>query len=148
MLPLVLTAELLPPDTGRAFRAMHELRPGLASREDFVEQVDHVQRAEGYRLVAVLPDDGGDALAVVGFRLGTNLAWGRHLYVDDLSTSPDARHQGLARRLLAWVHDEAARLGCGEVHLDSGVGPHRAAAHRLYLGTGYVISSHHFTRTL
>ncbi len=126
---------------------MRELRPALVSREDFVDQIDRVQRPEGYRLVAVLPDDGGDALAVAGFRQVTKLAWGRHLYIDDLSTSPAARGRGLASGLLAWIHDEAVRQGCRQVHLDSAVGLHRATAHRLYLNSGYVISDHHFTRS-
>ena len=77
---------------------------------------------------------------------GENLAWGRHLYVDDLSTVPAARGQGHARGLLDWLHVEAARLGCREVHLDSGVGADRTAAHRLYFSAGYRISSHHFAR--
>lgn len=141
-----MIVELLPPDTGRAFEAMRELRRGLASRNDFVAQVDERQRPAGYRLVAAVPDDGGPALAVAGFRVGENLAWGRHVYVDDLSTHPDARRQGHARALLDWIHDEAARQGCGQVHLDSGVGTERLSAHRLYFDAGYRISSHHFVR--
>lgn len=125
---------------------MRELRSGIVNLTEFVEQIDEVQRPAGYRLVAVVPDENGDALAVAGFRLSTNLAWGRHLYVDDLSTRPAARGQGLASRLLDWIHGEAERLNCRQVHLDSGVGQNRATAHRLYLNSGYVISSHHFTR--
>ncbi len=45
-----------------------------------------------------------------------------------------------------WLHSEAERLGCSEVHLDSGVGTDRTAAHRLYFSAGYHISSHHFAR--
>ena len=85
-------------------------------------------------------------LAVCGFRLGENLAWGRHLYVDDLSTLPDARGNGYGAALLEWVHAEAARLGCSQVHLDSGVQSERASAHRLYFGQRYRISSYHFQR--
>lgn len=85
-------------------------------------------------------------MAVAGFRVSENLGWGRHVYVDDLSTLPDARKQGHARQLLEWVHAEAARLGVGQVHLDSGVGPERAAAHGLYFTSGYRISCYHFHR--
>jgi ribosomal protein S18 acetylase RimI-like enzyme len=138
--------ELLPPNTGLAFEAMHELRPALASRDEFVERVDERQRPGGYRLVASMPADDSPAVAVAGFRMGQNLAWGRHLYIDDLSTLPQARRQGHARRLLAWLHDEAARSGAAEVHLDSGVGADRATAHRLYFTAGYRISSYHFAR--
>lgn len=138
--------EIVPPDTGRAFAAMRELRTRLSSLEDFVEQVDRVQRPVGYRLVGVFPDDGTDAVAVAGFRLSTSLSWGRHIYIDDLSTVPSARRRGFASELLGWIHAEAQRLGCDQVHLDSGVGPSRFAAHRLYLNSGYVLSAHHFAR--
>jgi hypothetical protein len=46
--------ELLPPETGRAYEAMLELRPRLGSRDAFVEQVDERQRPAGYRLVAAI----------------------------------------------------------------------------------------------
>jgi len=108
--------------------------------------VDDLQRPEGYRLVGVLPPVGGDAVAVAGFRLGTSLSRGRHLYLDDLCTVAALRGRGLASRLLEWIHAEGRRLGCDQVHLDSGVGPTRAAAHRLYLNAGYLISAHHFVR--
>ena len=62
---------------------MKELRLGLSSLEEFVQHVDQVQRPTGYRLVAAVPDEGVPAVAVAaavaGFRLGENLAWGRHL---------------------------------------------------------------------
>jgi GNAT superfamily N-acetyltransferase len=67
--------------------------------------------------------------------------------VDDLSTIKSKRGQGFAGQLLAWIHDEAVRLGCcGQIHLDSGVGSDRRPAHRLYLNQGYEISAHHFVR--
>lgn len=137
--------EILPPHTSLAFPAMRELRTGLASA-DFVAQVDTVQRPAGYRLVGAFEGNGVEAVAVAGFRMSTSLSWGRYLYIDDLSTVASARQQGLAGQLLAWIHNEADRLGCSQVHLDSGVGPDRGSAHRLYLNTGYVINAHHFTR--
>lgn len=127
---------------------MRELRPELASEHEFVRQVDQRQRPSGYRLVGSVPDDTAPALAVAGFRIGDNLAWGHHLYIDDLSTLPAARQQGHAGALLAWLHAEAERLGCRAIHLDSGVGMNRASAHRLYFNSGYRISSHHFSRGL
>jgi len=128
--------------------AMRELRRSLVDQQAFVDQVDKVQRQSGYRLIAALADDHGPALAVAGFRAGENLAWGRHLYVDDLSTLPAARQHGHARRLLDWLREDAQRLGCTQIHLDSGVGPERLSAHRLYFNAGYRISSHHFAVSL
>jgi GNAT superfamily N-acetyltransferase len=140
--------EILPPDTGLAFPAMAALRPHFADEASFIARVDEVQRTEGYRLVGVFEDEPAHALAVAGFRVGHMLAWGRFLYVDDLSTLPDARRRGHGRQLLEWLAEEASRLGCEQLHLDSGVGPDRTDAHRLYFKTGLEITSHHFARRL
>jgi hypothetical protein len=49
---------------------------------------------------------------------------------------------------MGWLEAEARRTGCDELHLDSGVGPEREAAHRLYFRHGMRIASHHFSRDL
>ena len=134
--------ELGPDETHLAFAPMRELRPHLAAVGDFVARVNNTQRPEGYRLVASFADE--DAVSAAGFRRLHTLAWGDLLYIDDLVTLPSHRGQGHAHRLLEWILAEARRLGCGQVHLDSA--PHRHAAHRLYLGKGYHISSFHFSR--
>lgn len=127
-----------------AWAAMRELRPHLASAEAFARQVDELLRPQGYRLVASLDDGDGDAAAVAGFRIGESLAWGRHLYVDDLVTRETARRRGHAAALMAWLFAEAERQGCRQLHLDSGVGPDRWDAHALYFAHGLRIASHHF----
>jgi GNAT superfamily N-acetyltransferase len=140
--------EVVPPETRLAFPAMKALRPHLDGEAEFVHLVDSVQRPEGYRLVGSFEASWDHAAAVAGFRLGHSLAWGHFLYVDDLSTLPEARRRGHARRLLEWLIDEGRRSGCEQLHLDSGVGSHRADAHRLYLNAGLEITSHHFGRSL
>jgi GNAT superfamily N-acetyltransferase len=80
----------------------------------------------------------------MGFRIGHSLAWGRFLYIDDLVTLPRARRQGHATSLLAWASDEAARLDCDQIHLDSGTARHEA--HRLYLQRGFRITGLHFAQ--
>jgi GNAT superfamily N-acetyltransferase len=138
--------ELLPPNTGLGFDAMKALRTDLAEERSFVRRVDDLQRPEGYRLIGAFEQGTPDAIAVAGFRTGHSLAWGHYLYVDDLSTLPQARRRGHGRSLLGWMIDEGERLGCEQLHLDSGVGLDRADAHRLYLNAGLVIASHHFAR--
>jgi GNAT superfamily N-acetyltransferase len=110
--------------------------------------VDDVQRAEGYRLVGAFEEASPHAVAVAGFRVAHSISWGRFLYVDDLSTLPDARRRGHGRQLLDWLVEEGRRLGCEQLHLDSGVGAERADAHRLYLNAGLAITAHHFARSL
>jgi GNAT superfamily N-acetyltransferase len=123
---------------------MRQLRTHYEDEEDFIRRVDEEERPQGYRLVGVFED--GRCLAVAGFRLIHNLAWGDCLYVDDLSTHPDGRRRGHGRALLEWCEAEAERLGCDALHLDSGVGPEREDAHRLYFNTGMRITSYHFAK--
>ena len=134
--------ELEGADAARAFTAMAELRR-LADVSSFLERVA-AQRREGYRLVGSFDDGDEDAAGVAGFRLGHFLAWGTVIYVDDLSTRAKYRGRGNGGALMDWLIAEAKRLGCDQLHLDSGVGPDREIAHRLYMNKGLRISAHHF----
>jgi GNAT superfamily N-acetyltransferase len=140
--------ELHAGDTRLAHRAMRALRAAHESEQRFVEHVDEVLRPGGYRLLGAFVSGEEQALAAAGFRVGDSLAWGHHIYIDDLSTAPEARRRGHAGALLAWLIEEGQRLGCGQLHLDSGVGPERFDAHRLYHNHGLSIHSHHFARGL
>jgi GNAT superfamily N-acetyltransferase len=135
-------------ETELAFGAMRALRPQLSGKAEFVARVDERQRPQGYRLVAALPNGGGPAAAVAGFRELDSLAWGHAIYVDDLSTAPDSRRAGLAGRLIGWLLEEAGRLGCDALHLDSGFGPSRTDAHRLYFNSGLAVIGLHFARAV
>lgn len=125
-----------------AFAAMAELRR-LDSPETFLARVA-TQRREGYRLVGSFEDGDTEAAAVAGFRVANFLAWGKVIYVDDLSTRARSRGHGHGGRLMDWLLAEARRLDCDQLHLDSGVGPDRETAHRLYLNKRLRISAHHF----
>ena len=133
--------ELFAGETMVAVDALLCLREAVGPAERIVARIDELQRPEGYRLAASF-DKERKAVAAGGFRVGHNLAWGRFLYIDDLITLPEARGRGHATALLRWIFEEAVRLRCDQVHLDSGTERH--AAHRLYLGVGMHISSHHF----
>ncbi|MGI8609441.1 MAG: GNAT family N-acetyltransferase [Candidatus Dormibacteria bacterium] len=139
--------ELGPGEAGLAYAAMLELRPDIGTREEMVRRIDDLQRPEGFRLVASFSEgDDTAAAACAGFRVGHNTAWGHHVYIDDLSTRATARQQGHAGALLDWLFTEARRLGCEQLHLDSG--HHRHDAHRVYLAHGMQISAHHFRADL
>ena len=140
--------ELAEGETGLAARALLELRPAIGGVEALVAAVDRVQRPSGYRVVASFDEDDRDAAAAAGFRVEDKLAFGRHMYVDDLVTRADRRGRGHADRLFEWLHAEAERQGCEQFHLDSGVGPERADAHRFYFRHGLRITSYHFAREL
>jgi GNAT superfamily N-acetyltransferase len=125
-----------------ALTALRELRPHVAELQAHIaEQVQH-----GYRLAAAMSDaEPAGAVCVAGFRIDRNLAWGRHLYVDDLITRTDFRGQGHGRRMMDWLVEEARREGCPQLHLDSGTGPARHDAHALYHASRLHITSHHFS---
>ena len=104
------------------------------------EQIEK-QRADGYQLVYVKSTDG--ILAVAGFVVGEKLAWGKHIYIDDLVTNSTFRSSGVGQFLINWFKDYAQTNGCKQIHLDSGV--QRFAAHKFYLREGFNIASHHFS---
>jgi ribosomal protein S18 acetylase RimI-like enzyme len=139
--------ELPAGQTPLAAEALLALRPRWDSAEALVKFVDVQLRPAGYRLAGAFDGDAA-AVAVIGFRQSWSTSWGHHLYVDDLSTLPWARGRGCADALLRWVSEEARRLGCEALHLDSGVGPDRAAAHRLYMRHRLAITAHHFARDI
>jgi GNAT superfamily N-acetyltransferase len=144
-------AEIRELDVGQtqlAHAAMCGLRTAPGDAQAFIEHVDEVLRPGGYRLVGAFSPDRETAVAVAGFRTGDSLAWGRYLYVDDLSTTTEARRQGHAGALLDWLIREARKLGCGQLHLDSGTARERFDAHRLYYNHGLAIHSYHFARAV
>jgi GNAT superfamily N-acetyltransferase len=85
-------------------------------------------------------------VAVAGYRLGHNLAWGSYLYVDDLVTDAARRSEGHGEQMMDWLVATARAQGCDELHLDSAV--QRFGAHRFYLRYGMDITSHHFQTAL
>jgi GNAT superfamily N-acetyltransferase len=116
-----------------------ELRTAF-TKDSLIAQIK-AQQQTGYR-VAYL-ESAGEVLCVAGFVVGTKLAWGKHLYVDDLVTAERHRSTGAGREMLDWLKEHARNLGCRQLELDSGV--QRFGAHRFYLREGFHISSHHFS---
>ncbi len=127
---------------------MRTLRPAYKHEESFAAYVDEALRPHGYRLIGAFLADTTPAAAVAGFRVSHGLSWGHYMYVDDLCTAPEARRRGLAGMLLDWLIEEGRRLGCTQLHLDSGVGADRFDAHRLYHAHGLSVHAHHFARVL
>jgi GNAT superfamily N-acetyltransferase len=101
------------------------------------------QTKAGYQVAYV--EAGGEVLCVAGFVVGTKLAWGKHIYVDDLVTAETQRSRGAGATMISWLKSLARELGCTQLHLDSGV--QRFGAHKFYLREGFSISSHHFAIT-
>lgn len=98
----------------------------------------------GYHLACLKHND--TVVAVAGFHVSMNLAWGRFLYVEDLVVDEGARSQQFGEQLFQWLVDFAQQRDCQQLHLDSGV--QRFDAHRFYLRQCMKISSHHFSMNL
>jgi GNAT superfamily N-acetyltransferase len=129
-------------DIAACYPVMQELRPQVLE-DEFVARVRSQQRS-GYRLVLV--EDGDAIVAVAGFRIGENLAWGRFLCVDDLVTSGKHRSRDYGAKLLSWLRESAREEGCQQMHLDSGV--QREDAHRFYGREGMSKGGFHFVENL
>ena len=118
---------------------MHELRPHIDEQE-FASRVRAQEQVNDFQLAYVRSQDL--VVAVAGFRIGYNLAWGHYLYVDDLVTRTTHRSQGFGAMLLRWLHDFAREAGCEQVHLDSAL--QRKGAHQFYERHGMPNTSLHF----
>jgi len=116
-----------------------QLRPAF-DKAGLIAQIRKQQREHGYRVAYV--SSSREVLCVAGFVVAMKLAWGKHLYVDDLVTAEGRRSQGAGAAMIAWLKAHARELGCDQLQLDSGV--QRFRAHRFYLREGFEISSHHF----
>jgi len=123
----------------RAADVLLQLRTSFR-KEELLRQIREQQR-HGYRVAYA--EAGGEVVCAAGFVIGLKLAWGKHLYVDDLVTSESHRSQGAGAKMIAWLKAYARQMGCDQIHLDSGV--QRFGAHRFYLREGFDITSHHFS---
>jgi len=129
-------------DIADCFDAFSALRPHLR-REEFLSRVK-LQQSQSYQILAVAVE--GQYPSAAGFRIQNFLAWGTVLYIDDLTTMPQARGRGYASQLLEWLIDHAKIQRCHAVHLDTGYGRHEA--HKLYLKMGFRLRSHHMALEL
>ncbi|MBD2751932.1 GNAT family N-acetyltransferase [Spirosoma validum] len=131
-------------DIKRCLPAMLALRSHLTPESAF-ERIRFQQDNDGFILAFVEEDDSSEPVyAVVGYRFLNFLYSGKTIYIDDLSTLPEARGKGYASKLLDFVVEQAQQAGCQCVSLDSGQNPARYDAHRLYLNKRFNIVSHHF----
>jgi GNAT superfamily N-acetyltransferase len=124
------------------YPVMRELRPHI--EEDYFLARVRSQESAGYRLVFVQNPEA--VVAVAGFRVCENLAWGRFLYVDDLVTLPAHRSKGHGTKLLSWLKEYAAKEGCLQLHLDSGI--LRKEVHRFYEREGMTMAGFHFVENI
>lgn len=130
-------------DLERIAPVLLELRDQFNDAEALIAQIKR-QQSEGYRLA--FAEENDEVLCVAGFVISNKLAWGKHIYVDDLVTSAKKRSTGAGKCLMDWLKQHCRDNDCNQLHLDSGV--QRFAVHRFYLREGFNINSHHFALTI
>lgn len=128
----------------KCFLVMKALRPHL-EKDTFVKLIKDMA-TRGYILIFI--EENGIAVAASGYRFAEHLHWGKAIYIDDLTSLPEARGKGYATALLDHITAIAKDNGCDQIHLDSGCNPARYDAHRLYLKNGFDITSFHFAKTV
>ncbi|SEA64868.1 GNAT family N-acetyltransferase [Paraburkholderia sartisoli] len=127
----------------RGFALMRELRPHLTDPIAFGEQLAR-QYMHGYRLLGACM--GEQIVGLIGYREMENLLYGRFVYVDDLVIDTGERQRGLGATLVTAVRNEATRLGCQHLVLDTGL--HMALAQRFYFRQGLLARGMHFVEAL
>jgi len=100
--------------------------------------------ANGGRMALVVEDTS--VVCVALWRLIENTAEGRRLYVDDLVSDEVRRSTGAGKLIFNWLENQAKKLGCDVLALDSGV--QRQRAHRFYFREGMHIPSFCFRKAL
>ena len=126
----------------KCFTIMRELRPHL-NPESFLHLVRQMEQ-EGFQLAYL--EDNNVVVAVAGYRIFTNLAMGKNLYIDDLVTAEQHRSKGYGERMLDWLRNTAKENACRYLHLDSGTQRHQA--HKFYFRQGLIIAAYHFAEEI
>jgi len=118
-----------------------QLRPQY-TLDSLIHQIKKQQKS-GYQIAYVKSDK--NILCVAGFVVGEKIAWGKHIYIDDLVTNEKCRSTGVGSFIISWFKSYCKELGCKQLHLDSGI--QKFPAHRFYLNNRFNIASHHFSIT-
>lgn len=121
---------------------MQQLRAGL-DEATFIERV-HAAKQSGYRLLMAF--EHNQLVGAMGWRVLSDLAWGRTLYIDDLVVDEQSRNQGIGEKLMAHARDIAKGEKCACVRLSSNL--QRLDAHRFYERIGMTKQSFSFREDL
>ncbi|MFL9925787.1 GNAT family N-acetyltransferase [Herbaspirillum lusitanum] len=125
------------------YAVMKQLRPHLENEADFMQRITRMA-ADSYRMLAAW--EGGEVVAIAGYRLQENLVYGKFLYVDDLISAEHARGQRWGARLLDALTILARAAACRRLVLDTGLS--NALAQRFYFRQGLLSSSMRFGKQL
>jgi GNAT superfamily N-acetyltransferase len=115
------------------------------SPDDIPARLAEVEREGGAALLAV--NGGGAPIAVATTaRYSALHKAGQVCYITAFVTDPEARGQGVGRRLLAAIESWARDKGCERISVTSA--EHRAGAHAFYERCGIPYSGRRFSREI
>ncbi|MDC0994058.1 GNAT family N-acetyltransferase, partial [bacterium] len=100
-------------EIAEAAKVLMQLRPQY-TLEGILAQIKKQQKA-GYQIVCA--KENGSVVGVAGFVIGDKLAWGKHIYVDDLVTDEEKRSTGVGAALIGWLKEYGGKNGCEQLHL-------------------------------
>lgn len=110
-----------------AYPVIKQLRPHL-DQQTYLDLVLEAKEKDGYKMFALI--DGGEIVAVTGFKPMITLYYGRFVWICDLVTDANKRSKGYGEKLITCVHEWAKINNFDSVALSSGL--QRFDAHRFY----------------
>jgi GNAT superfamily N-acetyltransferase len=120
-------------DLEKCFPIIKELRPNL-SMENYLFIYEQSHKNDGYELIAI--EENEIVIAVMGYRILYDFVRGKHIYIDDLISTEQARSRGLGVELLLYAENVAKELNCNGLRLCTGLDNERGM--KFYERNGWI----------
>ena len=111
--------EIKTPDAiEKSYRVLKELRDSLTF-QNFIYLYEAAKEKSDFKMVGVF--EGGQCVAVMGYRILFDFIHEKHLYVDDLVVTVEKRSTGIGADLLKFAEQKARELQCKGLRLCTGI---------------------------
>lgn len=130
-------------DLERCYSVMKELRPSL-DINDYMLIYEQSHNNDGYEIIAI--EENEKILAVMGYRILYDFVRGKHVYIDDLVSTENARSKGLGADLLSYAEKIARESNCKGLRLCTGLDNERGMS--FYERNGWVQRAIAYTKKL
>jgi len=106
---------------------------GALNEDLFHERLAAMIAQGNYRCIAAFIGD--KMVGVSGFWIGTQLWAGKWAEADHVVVDAQMRGAGIGTKLMAWIENQAATIGCDTTRISMLLGEHRT--HKFYSRNGY-----------
>jgi GNAT superfamily N-acetyltransferase len=130
-------------DLEKCYSVLKELRPHL-SLVDYMSIYEQSHNHNGYEIIAI--EENNKILAVMGYRIFYDFVRGKHVYIDDLVSTKNARSKGLGAELLNYAEKIAKESNCNSLRLCTGLDNERGMS--FYERNGWVQKAIAYTKKL